>query len=103
MPKVISFANMKGGVGKTTLCVNLAFEVFMGGKKVLVIDNDPQFNASTSLVSPQTYIEEFIKSDINSTVYDIYEPLPTYADENRKKSIQKAFSTQHGIRLRNVK
>lgn len=85
MPKVISFANMKGGVGKTTLCVNLAFEVFRGGKRVLVIDNDPQFNASTSLVSPKTYIEKFIKSDINLTVYDIYEPPPRVRGRKSKK------------------
>src|SRR5271155_963185 len=49
MPKVICFANMKGGVGKTTLCVNLAMEMFLQRKRVLLIDNDPQFNATSGL------------------------------------------------------
>ena len=46
MSKVISFANMKGGVAKTTLSVNLAFELLLGGNKILIVDNDPQFNAT---------------------------------------------------------
>jgi len=40
---------MKGGVGKTTLCVNLAFEMFSKGNRVLLVDNDPQFNATSAL------------------------------------------------------
>jgi chromosome partitioning protein len=52
MAKVICFANMKGGVGKTTLCVNLAFSIFRKENKVLVVDNDPQFNATAALMKP---------------------------------------------------
>lgn len=48
--KVISIINMKGGVGKTTLTINLAVEAAKTGKKVLVIDLDPQFNATQSLI-----------------------------------------------------
>lgn len=48
--KVISIINMKGGVGKTTLTINLAVEAAKAGKKVLVIDLDPQFNATQSLI-----------------------------------------------------
>ncbi|WP_436671765.1 ParA family protein, partial [Lactiplantibacillus plantarum] len=48
--KVISFINMKGGVGKTTLCIGLATCMSNTGKKVLVIDSDPQFNATQSLL-----------------------------------------------------
>lgn len=49
MSKVIAFSNQKGGVGKTTSCVNLAAALALRGYKTLLIDFDPQSNATSAL------------------------------------------------------
>lgn len=55
MRNVISFLNMKGGVGKTTLCKEIGYYLSRNGKKVLLIDVDPQGNLTQSIFEKYNY------------------------------------------------
>lgn len=61
--KVISIINYKGGVGKTTLTANLAGELAYRGKKVLMIDLDPQASLTFSFIKPEEWKEHIKLSD----------------------------------------
>ncbi len=63
MAKIVSFSNQKGGVGKTTSCVNISAQIAAKGKKVLMIDMDPQGNATSGL--------GISKSKIDKTIYEV--------------------------------
>ena len=63
MAKIIAFSNQKGGVGKTSTCVNMSAGLAMRGKRTLLIDMDPQGNATTGL--------GFSKNELSSSVYNV--------------------------------
>src|SRR4030042_3465669 len=63
MSKIYAVANQKGGVGKTTTAINLGAYVALKGRRVVLVDLDPQANATSSL--------GYDKRSIEHTLYDV--------------------------------
>lgn len=77
MSKIIAIANQKGGVGKTTTCVNLSAFLALMGKKTLVVDIDPQGNCSSGFGIDKKKIKNSIYSVLAGDVPAKVAAIPT--------------------------
>ena len=91
MKEIITIANQKGGVGKTTTAVNLSASLAIAEKKVLLVDFDPQANATSSL--------GFYKSDYEFNIYHSLIGVKTIEEITLKTAIKRLDLVPSNISL----
>ena len=90
-PRILAVANQKGGVGKTTTTINLGTALAAVGEEVLIVDLDPQGNASTGLGVPPSARE--------ATTYDVLRGDATLADIEHTTAVPRLTLAPSGVDL----
>ena len=97
MATTVSLINMKGGVGKTTLAMQLAHAASQAGLKVLAIDLDPQSNLSQAIMSPKKYVAHLrAQNPTVAQIFDEYIPTASATGAPRRLAIEEMIIKKAG-------